>query len=61
MVTEFAPYVAEYNSRQALSKLGFTSPLEELDDKSAQIFLMIGARYAKLESDKMKADSKKRR
>ena len=60
MCTKFAPYVAEYNSRLVFAKLGYTSPLSELDDKTAQVFLEISARYAKLEAAKHKAAIKKK-
>ncbi len=41
MTTDGLPYVAEFVERQRLAKLGFTSPLDELECDKAEAFVLI--------------------
>ena len=54
MTTDAAHWVAEYNARRRLAVLGYTSPIADLDDYTARIFLEIDATVDKEESRLMK-------
>jgi hypothetical protein len=57
---ESAPYIAEFFARQRLAKLGFTSPLDELDSVTAEVFIVIDAEIEKIKGEEMKKASRKR-
>ena len=55
-----APYLAEYNARMRLAKLGYTDDLSNLDSETAEAFLLISQTFSKLESDEMKKKSQRK-
>lgn len=58
--TEFAQYVAEFNARARLRKIGFVSSFDDLTDKDAKIFLEISHLYDKIDEEHRKKSSKRR-
>jgi hypothetical protein len=62
--TKAAGIVAEYNTRQRLAKLGFTSPLSELPAIKGEAFIIISNKISELEAkeqEKRQRQAKKRR
>lgn len=53
--------VAEYNSRKALAKLGYTTPLEELDCFTADCFAVIENELAKIQDEEIKKAGRKKK
>lgn len=53
-----APYVAEYNNRIRMRKLGFTDSMENLDAVTAEYFIAIAMEYSRLENEEMKEKMK---
>jgi len=52
--TEAAPFIAEYIARKRLKKIGFTTPLDQLDVYRAEIFCLIDAEIDQLHAQEVK-------
>jgi hypothetical protein len=49
------PEIVEYNMRKRMAKLGFTSPLDELDQDSFEILLLIDSEIDSASREKNRA------
>ena len=56
-----APLVAEYTTKKALNKLGYTFPTDDLDSFDVEYLTCIASEFAKLEERDIKTKSKVKR
>lgn len=55
MTNEAACYIAEYSQRKRLAKLGYSTPMGELDAIKAEIFAIIDIELDKCQADDMRS------